>query len=105
MEGYRAGTYIRLELQGVPCELVANFDPRFPILVGGLGQAEEAVGYMTVSLSRAYSIKPFRCRVCDFTDLTRSPSGLLHPCRVALKICGRLNPSISSFSRSFDEKF
>lgn len=60
MEGYRAGTYIRLELQGVPCELVANFDPRFPILVGGLGQAEEGVGYMTVSVSRAFSIEPSR---------------------------------------------
>lgn len=57
MEGYRAGTYVRLELQGVPCELVANFDPRFPILVGGLGQAEEAVGYMTV---RAKSLRSFR---------------------------------------------
>ena len=33
MEGHRPGAYVRLRFTGVPCELVTNFDPRFPILV------------------------------------------------------------------------
>ena len=33
MEGHRPGAYVRLRFSGVPCELVTNFDPRFPILV------------------------------------------------------------------------
>lgn len=29
---------MRLRFSGLPCELAENFDPRFPILVGGLAQ-------------------------------------------------------------------
>eukprot|EP00850_Spirogloea_muscicola_P005302 SM000024S07764 [mRNA] locus=s24:352099:356569:- [translate_table: standard] len=46
MEGFRAGTYLRLEFVGVPCELVRHFDPRRPVLVGAVAPSEEAVGYM-----------------------------------------------------------
>jgi hypothetical protein len=49
MEGYRGGTYLRLELHGMPCEMVQFFDPSHPILVGGLGTGEEGVGYMQVN--------------------------------------------------------
>lgn len=49
MEGYRGGTYLRLELHGMPCEMVQYFDPTIPLLVGGLSRGEEAVGYMQVS--------------------------------------------------------
>ncbi|CAK9181858.1 unnamed protein product [Ilex paraguariensis] len=52
IEGYRTGTYVRLEIHGVPCEMVEHFDPRDPILIGGIGLAEENVGYMQVRLKR-----------------------------------------------------
>ncbi|KAG0630203.1 hypothetical protein M758_1G161900 [Ceratodon purpureus] len=52
MEGYRGGTYLRLELHGMPCEMVQYFDPRIPLLVGGLARGEEAVGYMQVRIKR-----------------------------------------------------
>lgn len=51
MEGFRGGTYLRLELHGMPCELVRHFDPRHPLLVGGIPSAEEGVGYMQVRLA------------------------------------------------------
>lgn len=48
MEGYRGGTYLRLELHSMPYEMVQYFDPTIPLLVGGLGLGEEAVGFMQV---------------------------------------------------------
>lgn len=49
IEGFRTGTYVRLEIHGVPFELVEHFDPCHPILVGGIGLGEENTGYMQVS--------------------------------------------------------
>jgi ribosome biogenesis protein BMS1 len=49
IEGFRTGTYVRLEVHGVPFELVEHFDPCHPILVGGIGLGEENTGYMQVS--------------------------------------------------------
>ncbi|VAH90661.1 unnamed protein product [Triticum turgidum subsp. durum] len=46
IEGFRTGTYVRLEIHGVPYELVEHFDPCHPILVGGIGLGEENTGYM-----------------------------------------------------------
>jgi ribosome biogenesis protein BMS1 len=52
VEGYRPGSYLRIELANVPCEMVENFDPRFPIIVGGLLAAEERFGFLTVRIKR-----------------------------------------------------
>lgn len=52
IEGYRAGSYVRLELTNIPCELVEHFDPSYPIIVGGLLAAEERFGYLTVRIKR-----------------------------------------------------
>ena len=52
IEGYRAGSYVRMEIQGVPYEMVEHFDPRFPLIVGGLLAAEERFGYLTVRIKR-----------------------------------------------------
>ena len=52
IEGYRSGSYVRLEIHNVPCEMVEHFDPRFPIIVGGLLAAEERFGYVTVRIKR-----------------------------------------------------
>ncbi|MCO5606331.1 hypothetical protein L7F22_060518 [Adiantum nelumboides] len=52
MEGFKVGVYVRLELHGIPCEMVQHFDPRHPLVVGGIGPLEEGVGYIQVRLKR-----------------------------------------------------
>lgn len=51
IEGYRTGTYLRLEIHNVPYEMIEHFDPCHPILVGGIGLTEQNVGYMQVRIS------------------------------------------------------
>ena len=52
IEGYRSGSYVRLEIHHVPCELVEHFNPNYPLIVGGLLAAEEQFGYVTVRIKR-----------------------------------------------------
>ncbi|CAO1628909.1 unnamed protein product [Parajaminaea phylloscopi] len=52
IEGYRPGSYLRLEFSAVPHELVDYFDPRYPLLVGGLLSSEETYGFAQVRLKR-----------------------------------------------------
>jgi len=52
IEGYRSGSYVRLEIDHVPYEMVEHFDPAFPIIVGGLLAAEERFGYVTIRIKR-----------------------------------------------------
>ena len=51
-EGYKAGTYARLTLTNVPYEFVSNFDPRCPLIVGGLQPTEERVGFVQIRIKR-----------------------------------------------------
>lgn len=57
-EGFRPGMYIRLEISSIPCEFVSNFDPHYPIILGGLTSSEGNVGYLQVgpALSRLKSV-------------------------------------------------
>nr|XP_054769172.1 ribosome biogenesis protein BMS1 homolog [Lytechinus pictus] len=51
-EGFRSGMYVRVEIADVPCEFVTHFDPMYPIILGGLLNSEEAVGYVQMRLKK-----------------------------------------------------
>lgn len=50
VEGYRPGTYVRIVLRDMPCEFIENFDPMYPVIIGGLLPSEETFGFMQVSM-------------------------------------------------------
>ncbi|GAC94679.1 hypothetical protein PHSY_002252 [Pseudozyma hubeiensis SY62] len=50
--GYQPGSYVRIELSKVAYELVENFDPTYPLLVGGLLASEESFGFIQVRIKR-----------------------------------------------------
>ncbi|QPG74264.1 hypothetical protein FOA43_001589 [Brettanomyces nanus] len=52
IEGFPAGSYVKLTFEKMPMEFMENFDPRFPILVGGLLQTEERFGFLNVRIRR-----------------------------------------------------
>ena len=52
VEGYKAGTYARIVLENVPQEFSANFDPRYPILIGGITPIEDRFGFVQVRIKR-----------------------------------------------------
>lgn len=52
VQGYKAGTYAKIILEKVPYEFCANFDPRHPILIGGLSPTEDRFGYVQVRIKR-----------------------------------------------------
>ncbi|XDV44358.1 hypothetical protein PO909_012651 [Leuciscus waleckii] len=51
-EGFRPGMYVRVEIPALPCEFVTNFDPHYPIILGGLGASEGNVGYLQMRLKK-----------------------------------------------------
>ncbi|KAF2870700.1 hypothetical protein BDV95DRAFT_619673 [Massariosphaeria phaeospora] len=52
VEGHKAGTYARIVLEQVPYEFSANFNSRFPLIIGGLTATEERFGYVQVRIKR-----------------------------------------------------
>ncbi|KAF2668456.1 DUF663-domain-containing protein [Microthyrium microscopicum] len=52
VEGFKAGTYARIILNDVPFEFCEQFNPRFPLIVGGLTSTEDRFGYLQVRIKR-----------------------------------------------------
>ncbi|KAI8089812.1 uncharacterized protein BX664DRAFT_297772 [Halteromyces radiatus] len=52
VEGYRPGSYVRLLLKDVPYEFIENFDPVYPVLIGGLLTTEDQFGLVQVRIKR-----------------------------------------------------
>lgn len=51
-EGFKAGTYARIVLENVPYEFSKAFDPRMPVIIGGLAPTEERFGYVQIRIKR-----------------------------------------------------
>ncbi|KAI9376053.1 hypothetical protein BJX61DRAFT_491774 [Aspergillus egyptiacus] len=51
-EGFKAGTYARIVLENVPCEFATKFNPRYPVIVGGLAPTEDRFGYVQIRIKR-----------------------------------------------------
>ncbi|XP_072138476.1 ribosome biogenesis protein BMS1 homolog isoform X1 [Mobula birostris] len=51
-EGFRPGMYVRVEIENVPYEFVANFDSHYPLILGGLGSSEGNIGYLQMRLKK-----------------------------------------------------
>jgi ribosome biogenesis protein BMS1 len=52
VEGFKAGKYAKMVLEGVPAEFVEKFQARIPIIVGGLTATEDRFGYVQVRIKR-----------------------------------------------------
>ncbi|KAL8687533.1 MAG: hypothetical protein Q9218_006324 [Villophora microphyllina] len=52
VEGHKAGTYARIVLENVPYEFSSTFNPRSPILIGGLAPTEDRFGFVQIRIKR-----------------------------------------------------
>ena len=52
IEGYKAGSYVRIVFDNLPMEFVENFDPKTPVVMGGLLPTELKFGIMNARLRR-----------------------------------------------------
>lgn len=52
IEGYRAGSYVKLVFKELPCEFINNLQPEYPIVLGGLLATESRFGIMNVRIRK-----------------------------------------------------
>jgi len=51
-QGFPIGVYVRIEFEKIPCEFSNYFDPRYPVIVGGLLSNEENLGMVNVNIKK-----------------------------------------------------
>lgn len=51
-EGYRQGLYCRLKIEGVPASFLSSFDPKMPLVVGGLTPQETTNGLIRCRIKK-----------------------------------------------------
>lgn len=52
VEGYKAGSYVKIVFENIPCEFINNLDPSYPIVLGGLLSTESRFGIMNVRIRK-----------------------------------------------------
>ncbi|CCE65070.1 hypothetical protein TPHA_0J02500 [Tetrapisispora phaffii CBS 4417] len=52
IEGFKAGSYVRIVFDNVPMEFIENFDPQVPVVMGGLLPTELKFGVINARLRR-----------------------------------------------------
>ncbi|KAI9348668.1 hypothetical protein BDR26DRAFT_911010 [Obelidium mucronatum] len=52
VEGLRAGVYVRVVLKNMPYEFIENYNPNYPVILGGLLASEEAFGFCQVRIKK-----------------------------------------------------
>jgi len=52
VEGFKAGRYAKIVIEGVPAEFVSNYNAAMPIIVGGLSATEDRFGFVHVRIKR-----------------------------------------------------
>ncbi|KAK0620313.1 hypothetical protein B0T14DRAFT_521062 [Immersiella caudata] len=52
VEGFRAGKYAKIVIEGVPADFVTKFQPKMPIILGGLTPTEDRFGFVQVRIKR-----------------------------------------------------
>ena len=52
VEGYRAGQYATITIDGVPAEFCEKFNSRMPIIIGGITPTEDRFGFCQVRIKR-----------------------------------------------------
>lgn len=51
-EGFRAGMYLRVELDKIPAELLNNMEIKYPMIIGGLLPSEQQRGTLQLRIKR-----------------------------------------------------
>lgn len=50
--GFECGSYVRIQISGISCEFVEQFNPKIPLVVGGLLPNEHALGFIQARVKR-----------------------------------------------------
>lgn len=52
IDGYKAGSYVKITFDSLPCESIENFDPSYPVIVGGLLATEMNFGILNARIRK-----------------------------------------------------